>query len=217
MSAVLGLALFSPFLTLPSPVLGEPAVIEQTLDQARRRGSCLSLRCNDAEWRLASDGRLHGRATDWRSAAPGLRSQRRWVRLSAPARAREHRDNYSNRWRIGTLYGVQLMRDGPVQLGVEFGAGYRLAPRSDDGIGQPGPVFRGAIDFGREFGERTRLSQHVMFETGNGQAFVKQSLGLDIDLWPEWTLETDYVIRHRTYGASGSETAESWLGIRRRF
>ena len=217
MSALLGLTLLSPFLTLPTPALGQPVLVEQVVDQARRRGSCLSLHCNDAEWRLASARELHGRATDWRTTALNLPGQRRWARLSAPARSREHRNNYSNRWRIGTLYGVQLLRDGPVQLGVEFGAGYRLAPRYDDGIGQAGPVFRGSIDFGREFGERARWSQHVTFETGNGQAFVKQSLALDIDLWPAWTLETDYVIRHRNVGASGSETAESWLGIRRRF
>lgn len=217
MSALLGLTLFSPFLTLPTPALGQPVMIEQAVDQARRRGSCLSLRCNDAEWRLASATELHGRATNWRSTGPGLPGQRRATHLAAPARPREHRNNYSNRWRIGTQYGVQVLRDGPVQLGVAFDAGYRLAPRSDDGIRSTGPVFRGSINLGRQFGERTRWSQHVMFETGDGQSFVKQSLGLDIDLWPDWTLETDYVIRHRSSGASGKETAEGWFGIRRQF
>ncbi|QDH71229.1 DUF481 domain-containing protein [Marilutibacter alkalisoli] len=218
MSILLGLALSSPFLTLPAPALGQPAAITQAVDQARRRSSCLSLRCNDEEWRLASDRSLHGQASGWRTSANArLPGQRSWARLRAPARPRDSTHNYSNKWRVGTQYGLQVLRDGPSRLGVEFGAGYRLAPRSDDGIRSTGPVFRGSIDFGRNFGERARWSQHVLFETGDGQTFVKQTLGLDIQLWPDWTLETDYVIRHRTSGASGTETAESWLGIRRQF
>jgi hypothetical protein len=35
-------------------------------------------------------------------------------------------------------------------------------------------------------------------------------------LWPEWTLETDAVIRHQP-NADAMRTAEGWLGIRRRF
>jgi hypothetical protein len=54
-------------------------------------------------------------------------------------------------------------------------------------------------------------------DTGNGERFVKQMLGVDVDLPSDWELETDYVIRYDSQGASGSDTAEAWLGLRRRF
>ncbi len=218
MSLLLGLAL-SPFLASPIGAYGKPELLAEVMDLRWRRTRCLSLRCNDEEWRqelaaplpLADDrARLDGRAT-----RPSYRPARR--HLHARAHTRQSTDNYSNKWRVGTRHDMEVLRDGPNRLALEVGAAWRLAPRSDDGIGLPGPVFRGAIDFGRRFGDRTHVSQRLIWETGQGQTFVKQSLGVDVELWPDWTLESDYVIRHRTRGASGTETAEGWFGIRRAF
>jgi hypothetical protein len=220
MSAVLGLALLaSPFVALPMPAHGEPTLIALAADQARRRTYCFSTRCNDEEWRrvLSPSKNAADIYQKARRRPPALPGSRRVVGLRAPARSRESRANYSNRWRIGTHYGLKVLRDGPTQLGLQFGAGYRLAPLRDDGVRVPGPVFRGELNLGQDLGTRARWTQRIFFETGQGESFVKQSLGLDVELWPAWTLETDYVIRHNSTGASGSETAESWLGIRRRF
>ncbi|MBB1060847.1 DUF481 domain-containing protein [Marilutibacter spongiae] len=218
MSLLLGLAL-SPFLTSPIPAYGQPELLAGVMDMRWRRSSCLSLRCNDEEWRqeLATPGHdvLDRRRLGERGAGARYRAAQR--RLHARAQARQSTDAYSNKWRVGTRHDVEVLRDGPNRLAVEVGAAWRLAPRSDDGIGLPGPVFRGAIDFGRRFGDRAELTQRLVWETGQGQTFIKQSMGLDVRLWPEWTLESDYVIRHRTRGASGTETAEGWFGIRRRF
>ena len=57
----------------------------------------------------------------------------------------------------------------------------------------------------------------MQFESGRGEAFVKQSMSLDVNLWPNWTLESDFAIRHDTQNGGGSETAESKLELRRRF
>lgn len=218
MSILLGLAL-SPFLTSPMPAFGQPELLAEVMDIRWRRSSCLSLRCNDKEWRreLSAPLPLTGDRVrlDGTSAVSPYRPAR--ARLRARAQTRQSTDNYSNKWRVGTRHDVEVLRDGPNRLAVELGAAWRLAPRSDDGIGMSGPVFRGAIDFGRRFGDRMHVSQRVMWETGQGQTFVKQSLGVDVQLWPDWTLESDYVIRHRTRGASGTETAEGWFGVRRQF
>ena len=50
-----------------------------------------------------------------------------------------------------------------------------------------------------------------------GEAFVKQSVSLDVNLWPNWTLESDFAIRHDTQSGGGKETAESSIELRRRF
>ena len=79
------------------------------------------------------------------------------------------------------------------------------------------PVLRGALEIAHALGPRAQWNQRIQFETGHGMTFVKQSLGLDVALWPSWTLESDFQIRHDEMGLSGSESAESSLRLRRRF
>jgi len=220
MFAAMGLAVLAgPFVTLPSPQFGgDPTLIALASDPARMRLYCFSTRCGDEEWRRqllptpSTTG--HRRANAQRPRLPGTRAA---MPLRAPAVPRDSRSNYSNDWRIGTRYEMQALRDGDTQLGLQFGAGYRLAPLYDDGIGNTGPVLRGTIDIGQRLGERAWWTQRIQFEAGRGERFVKQSIGLDVQLWPTWTLETDVIIRHDSRGDSGSETAESWMGIRRQF
>lgn len=211
------LLIANPFLVLPVPAADAAAVPAITLDpvwfQPRR---CLSMRCGDEEWREEIEGLSTARGASG-TRTPRLPGNRMVLPLSAPARQRESLVAYSNDWRIGTRYGIQMVREGDLQLGVEFGAGYRIAPLQDDGVGEPGPVFRGGISLGRQFGERMQWTQRLQFETGNGERFARQSIGVDVELAPDWSLESDYVIRYDSRGASGSETAEAWLGVRRQF
>ncbi|HEY5805461.1 MAG TPA: DUF481 domain-containing protein [Lysobacter sp.] len=220
MPGVLGLALLGgSLLTLPSPALnGDPTLIAIASDPAQMRLYCFSTRCGDEEWQPAnSAGAPTVPATGARPRSVRLPGSQRYAQLSAPATPRESRGNYSNDFRIGTRYGVQALRDGPTQLGLTLGAGYRLAPLYDDGINQAGPVLRGELNFGQKIGERATWTQRVQFESGRGEAFVKQSLSLDVSLWPNWTLQSDFAIRHDTQNGGGSETAESKLELRRRF
>lgn len=224
MSAWLGLALLgSPFVTLPMPVAGDPTLMALASDPAQMRLYCFSTRCGDEEWRLAlappppPTRALSGMPRAPRARAPALPGNRRYIGLNAPATPRESRGSYSNDFRIGTRYGVQALRDGPTQLGLQFGAGYRLAPLYDDGINRPGAVMRGEVNFGQRIGDRAQWRQRVFVESGRGFTFVKQSVQLDVQLWPDWTLETDFAIRHDSEGGGGSESAESSIELRRRF
>jgi hypothetical protein len=176
------------------------------------RPGCLQLRCGDEEWRREMQPLPIAARPSPR--LPGMRAARG---LSAPARPRDSHSSYSNDARIGTRYGVQLVRDGDTRLSVEVGGGYRMAPAYDDGVSTPGPIFRGGINLGHRFGDRAQLSQRVQFEAGSGERFVKQMFGLDVALDDEWKIESDYVIRYDSLGASGTDTAEAWLGIRRRY
>lgn len=213
-------AVLVPFLTLPAQETATAYVLETSLlpaevfqpDPIWYRPGCLQLHCGDEEWRR--ELRLLPVASRPSPRLPGVRSARP---LSAPARPRDSRSSYSSDARIGTRYGMQLVRDGDARLGIEVGAGYRLTPAYDDGVSVPGPIFRGGINLGYRFGERAQWSQRVQFEAGGGQHFVKQMFGLDVSLADDWQLETDYVIRYDSLGASGSDTAEAWLGVRRLF
>lgn len=206
------------FLTLPSPALnGDPTLIALASDPAQMRLYCFSTRCGDAEWKFAMAAPLPVPSSGPRGRELRLPGSQRYASLSAPATPRDSKALYSNDFRIGTRYHVQAMRDGPTQLGLTLGAGYRLSPLYDDGINLPGPVLRGELNFGQQIGERAQWTQRVQFESGRGEAFVKQSVSLDVNLWPNWTLESDFAIRHDTQSGGGKETAESSIELRRRF
>lgn len=213
-------ALLAPALTLPvQDTAAVPALQASQLpaevfriDPIWFRPGCLQLRCGDEEWER--ELRPLPVAARPSPRLPGMRGIRG---LSAPARPRDSHSSYSNDVRIGTRYGMQLVRDGATRVGVEVGAGYRLAPAYDDGVAVPGPVLRGGISLGHRFGGRALWSQRVQFETGEGERFVKQMFGLDVNLPRDWLIESDYVIRYDSLGASGTDTAEAWLGLRRYF
>ena len=217
MLGAVGLALLTgPFVSFPTPVYGgEPALIALASDPANLRLRCYSTQCGDREWRVAGNADAPRLVTAKQRpvSLPGSRSR---APLSAPATRRDAASHYADHFRVGTTYGYDALRDGDTRLGLNLGAGYRLAPLHDDGVRQSGPVFRGELRVGQRLGERAEWTQRIQFEAGREDTFVKQSIGLDVTLWPEWTLETDAVIRHQP-NADAMRTAEGWLGIRRRF
>ncbi|MGY0557791.1 MULTISPECIES: DUF481 domain-containing protein [unclassified Lysobacter] len=219
MLGTLGLVLLTgPFITLPTAAVADPALMALGSDPAQLRLFCYSTRCGDEEWQRAA-ARLGDHLTfdSKRGGQLSLPGSGPWIGLSAPARPRDAKASYANDWRIGTRYHLQALRNGPTQLGVQLGAAYRLAPLHDDGINLSGPVLRGELDLGYQITERARWNQTIQFETGQGVTFVKQSVGLDVALWPFWTLEGDFQIRHNDAGVTGTESAESSLQLRRRF
>ena len=204
-------------LTLPALLLAEPSLAAVAAQAPQLPARCRSLRCGDEEWR-ARLPYAPPSAPAPKPAASRLPGGRRAVALHAPASRRDSVASYSNRWRVGTRYGVQALRDGNTKLGLSVGAAYRISPLHDDGVGVAGPVLRGELDLRQRLGERATWPQRVQWETApGGEVFVKQSIALDVSLWENWMLETDYVVRHHHDGPSGPETAEGWLGLRRRF
>lgn len=214
-------ALLAPVLQLHALLLQAPPLLpaeaaEATpvLETAARRlveprTRCLSLRCRGHEWRPHAPLPLAGEVR----RAPVLPGSRSPVGLRAPATPRESTVLYSNDWRIGTRHGVQLVRDGDTRLGLQFGAGYRLAPLHDDGTRLPGPVVRSELTFARDLGTHAQWRQRVLVEGGRGDVFVRQAFALDVELWPSWMLETDYVLRRDAGGGSG----EGSIRVLRRF
>lgn len=217
MPGAVGLALLlGPFVSIPTPVYGgEPALIALASDPAHLRLPCYSTQCGDGGWRVADGARAPRLVTATRRPV-SLPGSRRHAPLSAPATRRDASSHYASHFRVGTTYGYDALRDGDTRVGLNFGAGYRLAALHDDGVRHAGPVFRGELRVGQRLGERAQWTQRIQVEAGREDTFVKQSIGLDVALWPQWTLETDAVIRHRP-DSDALQTAEGWLGIRRRF
>jgi hypothetical protein len=221
--AVAGLPVFiQPLPEAPD----RPAAVAVASGQVSRRLPCYSLVCADAEWMNRTAARVplaRGNAPgSYDRIAPAQLPQlasRRFIGLRAPFARRAWFYNTGRNDRIATTYGFEALDTGDTRLAVELGTGYRLQPNVDYGTAAQGPIARGTIQFWQRFGDRARLQQQVLFETGRVNTFVRQTIGLDLQLMPQWTLRSDFELRHNTAGngGAGSTDTEAALSLRYSF
>jgi hypothetical protein len=221
--AVAGLPVFiQPLPEAPD----RPAAVALASGQVSLRLPCYSLVCADAEWMRP----LAVRASLQRGDAPGSYDRiapaplpqlasRRFIGLRSPASRRAWFYNTGRNDRIATTYGFEAVRSEDTRLAVELGTGYRLQPYVDYGTASQGPIARGSVQFWQRFGERAQLQQRVLVETGRVNTFVRQTIGLDLQLKPQWTLHSDFEMRHNTAGngGAGATDTEAALSVRYTF
>jgi uncharacterized protein len=131
-------------------------------------------------------------------------ASRRYIGLRSPATRRDWYYNTGRRDRIATTYGYEALRSPDARVQVEVGTGYRMLPYVDYGTAVPGPIARGSLLYTQRFGERAFLQQRVQIETGRENTFVRQTIGFDLQLMPQWSLRSDFELRHNTAGNGGN-------------
>ena len=200
--AVAGLPVFQqPLAAAPE----QPAAIALAAGDVRLQPPCLRLACGAREWREPGAATTYAyresehpvRTTLPGAATPGVRA------LPAPAR-RDWVAPYAGLDRVSARYGRSLVASPTTALNVEVGTGYRWQPYVDNGAADTGMVARGQIELKKKIGQRTRLSQQTKIEAGRENTFVRNSLGVDVQLRPQWTLRSDLEMRHDTAADGGS-------------
>ncbi len=199
-----------PIHTAPLPAAPEqPAIVAVAGRQVPLRLPCYRLACTDAEWTpLASHRRI------WSPRAPGVRARtvapalvklpdRRHAALHSPYARRDHIRSGGNHVKWDTTYGLEAIRSADTSLQVEVGTGIRLEPYTDYGTAVPGPVARGRLQLSQELGRHASFTQQVQVETGRENTFLRQTLAFDYELFPQWTLRSDFELRHDTLGNGG--------------
>jgi hypothetical protein len=202
----------------------EPAAIAVAAGRAELRTPCYALACKDAEWSGPSRYvRLR------RPATPGTIPQLQPLRVAAiaarryplysPAKRRDWHAAYGSKSRFDARYGFEAIRTPDTTLKVEMGTGYRLQPYADFGTAVPGPIARGNLALSQNLGDRARLTQRVEFETGRENTTLRQTLGVDLELRPQWLLRSSYELRHDTFanGGEGVTDTEGSLQLQYRF
>lgn len=193
-----------------------PAAVALAAGQVSLRQPCYRLVCADAEWMRP----LARRAVDGTPAAPGSYdriapahlpqlSSRRYIALRSPATRRDFFYNTGRHDRIATTYGYEALRRPDARLQVEVGTGYRLEPYVDYGTASQGPIARGSLLYTQRFGERASLQQRVQVETGRANTFVRQTIGFDLHLVPQWSLRSNFELRHNSAGNGGSGATDT--------
>ncbi|WP_101925288.1 MULTISPECIES: DUF481 domain-containing protein [Luteimonas] len=213
-----------PIYTQPFPAAPEEAAIVAVASrQVSMRRPCYALQCRDAEWQpVATRERI------WQPRAPGVRPKtvaaplvklpnRQPIALYSPFSQRDSFRSGGNHVKWDTSYGIEAIRSPQTTLQLEFGTGLRIEPYTDFGTAAMGPVARGRMQLSQELGRRASFTQQVQVETGRENTFLRQTLAFDYELFPQWTLRSDFELRHDTLGNGGKGSTDSEGSLRVRY
>jgi uncharacterized protein DUF481 len=210
--ALAGLSIFQQ--PLPeSP--GEPAVFAIAAEHVSLRTPCYRLVCADAEW-LAPTRYTTLRKPTVPGTLPRLRpvkasplATRSYTSLSAPTSQREWFSTAANDVKVDTTFGMEAFRRPGTELRLELGTGYRLQPYTDYGTATAGPIASGGLRLTKDLGDWARLDQQVQVETGRRNTFVRQTLGVDIPLQTNWTLQSRLEMNHDSAANGGKGATDA--------
>ncbi|MGH8031600.1 MAG: DUF481 domain-containing protein [Luteimonas sp.] len=217
--AIAGLPVFQqPLAEAP----GEPAALAIAAGHVSLRMPCYALACADAEWMAPTrdttlrQPRVPGTLSRLRPIVPSPLATRRYASLSAPASRRDWVSAQADSSKVQSTYGIEAIRTPDTDIRLQIGTGYRLEPGADDGTATPGPIARGGVALSQRIGPKAQLQQQVTVETGRRNTVVRQTLGVDLLVAPQWTLRSDVDIRHDTAadGGKGATDAESSVKLK---
>ncbi|TWT22636.1 DUF481 domain-containing protein [Luteimonas marina] len=218
--AVVGLPVFMQ----PLPEAPDlPAAVAVASGRVSLRQPCFRLACADAEWAPAAatparpDARAPGTVVAIRSQRLPRLATRRFIGLYSPASRRDWFYSTGGAALVDTRYGLEAVRSPQTQVEVELGTGYRLQPYANYGTAAQGPVATGQLRLSQRLGERAELSQQVRMERGRENAFIRQTVGLDLQLDPQWSLLGDFELRHDTAGNGGEGRTDREGSVRLRY
>lgn len=202
----------------------EPAVYAVASGRASLRAPCYALVCTDAEW-SAPTRYTRLRRPESPGAIPQLQPLRvpviaaRRYPLYSPASRRDWRASHASHTRIDTRFGYEAIRTPDTRLQMEVGTGYRLEPYADFGTAAAGPIASGQLQLSRSLADGALLRQQVQVETGRSNTTLRQALGVDLELRPQWTLHSNLEVRHDTTadGGQGHTDTEGSLRLRYAF
>lgn len=226
LAAPLWLALAAPpvFMSPLPESPGEPAAIALAAGRADLRLPCYHLVCEDAGWgapnrftRIAPT-RTPGSVDPLATIRMPAIAARRYPLYSPPSR-RDWRVNHGSHSRFTAGFGYDAVRTPDTKVKVELGTGYRLQPYADHGTATEGPIARGRLELRQSIADRALLTQNLLVETGRFNTTTRQVIGLDLELLPQWTLHSNFELRHDSAGngGSGATDTEGSLRLRYRF
>ncbi|MGY0612780.1 MULTISPECIES: DUF481 domain-containing protein [unclassified Luteimonas] len=226
MLAALWLALAAPPVFIqPLPESpGEPAMVALAAGRADLRRPCYRLVCEDAAWQPPTrftrirQPKVPGSVDPLVPMRLPAIAARRYP-LYSPASRRDWRINHGSHSRFTAGFGYEAVRTPDTNVKLEFGTGYRLQPYADYGTAGEGMIARGRLELRQSIAERALLTQNLLVETGRFNTTTRQVIGLDLKLQNQWTLHSNFELRHDSAGngGSGATNTEGSMNLRYRF
>jgi hypothetical protein len=225
MTAVWWLALAGlPVFQQPLPESpGEPAAFAVVAGRAALRMPCYAVVCPDAEWMARSryttlmQPKVPGTLPSLRAIRTSPLATHSYASLSAPTSPRDWVNTEASDVKVDTTFGIDAFRRPGTDLQLQVGTGYRLQPYTDYGTAVMGPIARGGVQFSQAFGDRAWLNQQLLVETGRRNTFVRQTVGVDILLQPQWTLQSRVEMNHDTAANDGKGQTDTQSSLNLRY
>lgn len=215
--AVAGLPVFQqPIDTAPD----RPFAVALAAGNVSMRRPCLQLQCGEWERPAAATTyayREHARQVK-RTALPGEKKPGTRA-LPAPNARHDWMAPYAGLDRVSARYGRSVIDKPNTDVSIEVGTGYRWRPYVDNGGADTGPVARGFIELRQKIGPYAQLRQQTRIEAGRDNTWLRNSLGVEVQFQPQWSLSSDLEVRHDTAanGGDGATNTEGKVRLRYAF
>lgn len=219
--AVVGLPVFLQ--PLPeAPAL--PAAMAVASGQVSLRQPCFRLACGDAEWtaaraapRVLAAARAPGAIDAIEPRRLPRLATRRYIGLHSPASRRDWFHSSGDAVMVDAHYGLDAVRSPQTRVQLELGTGYRLKPYAEYGTAVQGPVAMGQLRLSQRLGDFGAINQQVRVERGRENAYIRQTIGIDLALDTQWSLLGDFELRHDTTGNGGDGRTDREGSLRLRY
>jgi len=214
-------ALLPPVFATPLPQAPDvPAALAVASDRVDVRLPCYRLRCPDSEWQAPLPATTYAIGPEpvrvQRTELPGQRGAIPALHVAISPRTGTL-TGYSSDVRVGARYGIDAVRTPDTRVRVEVGSGYRMQPSVDDGIPATGMVARGKLEWQQQLTPRAQLTQQVRVETGRGDTYLRNAVGVDVQVLPQWLLRSSVETRHDSAAQGGQGATETAGSVQLRY
>lgn len=108
-------------------------------------------------------------------------------------------------------YGYKFIDTERTKLDGKLGAGYRQSRLRPAGETEDDAILRGAIDFGHQLTETTRLVDKFLVESGSDNTFLQNILAIEVKINSALALGLGYEVRHNTDVLPGTDKTDQIL------
>lgn len=92
-----------------------------------------------------------------------------------------------------------------------------MQPYVDDGVATTGAVARGKVEWRQQLAPRTLLVQQLKLEAGRSDTYVRNTVGVDVEVLPQWLLQSSLETRHDSAADGGRGRTENTGKVQLRY
>lgn len=123
----------------------------------------------------------------------------------------EHDDfaSYEWQWTAAVGYGYEAIKNDKMHLTFEIGPGYRWSKEQGVRVFDNSAIVRGWSDFGWKLTDTTSLFNTLLIESGSDNTFVKDDVGLQVQMSKALALKAGWEIRNNSDVQPGTHKTDT--------
>jgi putative salt-induced outer membrane protein len=110
---------------------------------------------------------------------------------------------------LSTGLGYKFIDTERTRFWAQAGPGYRFAELRETGESEDGMILRGDVGFEHQLTETTKIVDRFLVESGSGNTYLQNDLGLEVTITGSLGLRVGYQVRHNTDVLPGVEKTDT--------